>query len=79
MSWNESDNKHYIGPIDRVFVSMTESYEVSYFIDQYLKTRGYDMTEENRSRVGKKLLLFQGAAPWKRDDLNAFLDRGWRT
>lgn len=79
MSWNASDNKHYTGPIDRVFVSMTESYEVSYFIDQYLKTRGYDMTEENRLRVGKKLQLFQGAAPWKRDDLNAFLDRGWRT
>lgn len=78
MSWNANDNKHYTGPIDRVFVSMTESYEVSYFIDQYLKTRGYDMTEENRLRVGKKLQLFKGDAPWKRDDLSAFLDRGWR-
>ncbi|EMR4108527.1 hypothetical protein A7X97_04090 [Stenotrophomonas sepilia] len=79
MNWNTNDNKHYRGPIDRIFVSMSESYEVSYFIDQYLKTRGYDMTDENRSRVGKKLQLYQGAAPWKRDDLNAFLDRGWRT
>ncbi len=79
MNWNGKDNKHYRGPIDRIYVSMTETYEVSYFIDQYLKTRGYDMTDENRTLVGKKLQLYAGGAPWKRDELNAFLDRGWKT
>ena len=78
MSWNESDNKHYRGPIDRVFVSMTESYEVSYFIDAYLKNRGYDMTDNNRRIVGSKLETYAGRAPWKRDDLNAFLDAGFK-
>jgi hypothetical protein len=79
MSWNSEDNKHYRGPIDRVFVSMSETYEVTYFIDQYLRTRGYALSDENRTKVGKKLEGYQGRAPWKRDDLNAFLDKGWKT
>lgn len=79
MNWNASDNKHYRGPIDRVFVSMNEQYEVGYFIDQYLKTRNYDLTDENRRKVGAKLEKYTGRAPWKRDDLNAFLDKGWKT
>ena len=78
MNWNSSDNKHYRGPIDRVFVSMTEQYEVSYFIDQYLKTRGYGLTDENRKKVGTKLATYAGRAPFKRDDLNVFLDNGWK-
>jgi hypothetical protein len=78
MSWNNQDNKHYRGPIDRVFVSMSEAYEVSYFIDEYLRTRGYGLTEENRRKVGAKLEKYPGRAPWQREDLNAHLDAGWK-
>lgn len=79
MNWNSQDNKHYRGPIDRVFVSATEEYEVDYFIDQYLKTRRYELTDENRRTVGAKLEKYPGRAPWRRDELNAHLDAGWRT
>lgn len=79
MNWNAQDNKHYRGPIDRIFVSMTESYEVSYFIDDYLRTRSYAVTDENRRKVGAKLQGYPGRAPFRRDDLNVFLDKGWKT
>lgn len=78
MNWNAQDNKHYRGPIDRVFVSQTEVYEVSWFIDHYLKTRNYGITEENRKKVGNKMAQYPGRAPVKRDDLAAYLDRGWK-
>ncbi|HEV7270726.1 hypothetical protein [Pseudoxanthomonas sp.] len=79
MSWNSEDNKHYRGPIDRVFVSQTEQYEVKHFIDQYLKTRGYDMTDANRRTVGQKMEQYPGRAPVLRKDLEAFLDKRRKT
>lgn len=75
MSWNNEDNKHYRGPIDRVFVSRTESYEVNYFIDDYLKSRGYAMTDESRKNIGSWMMMYAGRAPVTRDDLNAFIDK----
>lgn len=79
MNWNSEDNKHYRGPIDRIFVSRTEEYEVDYFIDQYLKTRSYEVTDENRKKVGKKMEGYSGRAPILRTDLEAFLDKGWKS
>ena len=79
MDWNASDKKHYGGPIDRVFVSLHEVYDVDYFIDQYLRTRGYALNDDNRRMVGYKLETFLGRVPYWWDDLNAFLDMGWRT
>ncbi len=38
--WSDHDNKKYIGKLDRIYVSMTEGYEVGYFIDKYLKDHG---------------------------------------
>lgn len=79
MNWNSEDNKHYRGPIDRVFVSRTETYEVKYFIDDYLKTRSYALSDENRKIVGDKMMKYTGKAPILRTDLDAFLDKGWKT
>lgn len=75
MAWSREDNKRYRGKIDRVFVSMTESWEVEYFIDHYLKTRGRDISNKNRDLVADKLENAPGRAPFKRDDLNNWLDK----
>ena len=75
MSWNSSDNKRYRGKIDRIYVSLTEYYEVDYFIDQYLKKRRADLTDKNRDVVGSHMDSFPGRAPIKRTDMEAFLDR----
>ncbi|WP_176509429.1 MULTISPECIES: hypothetical protein [Pseudomonas] len=73
--WKSDDNKKYRGKIDRIYVSMSEEWEVEYFIDQYLKTRNYKQNDENRSIVAHKLEHAPGSAPHKRDDLNAWLDK----
>ncbi|HHA2503895.1 TPA: hypothetical protein ACOENT_002132 [Stenotrophomonas maltophilia] len=72
--WSKHDNKKYIGKIDRIFVSMTEGYEVEYFIDHYLETHNYTVSNENRNIVAVALEDFPGRAPFKRDDLTRFLD-----
>ncbi|MBD8597805.1 MULTISPECIES: hypothetical protein [Pseudomonas] len=74
MAWNRSDNKKYRGKIDRIFVSLTESWEVEYFIDHYLKTRGKDISDSNRDLLAAKLEDAPGHAPHKRDELNTWLD-----
>ena len=73
--WSKHDNKKYIGKIDRIYVSMTEEYEVEYYIDHYLQTRKYAVSNENRDLITKKLEAYPGKAPFKRDDLNAYLDK----
>lgn len=77
MSWNANDNKKYRGKIDRIFVSQTEDYEVEFYIDQYLKTRNFKLTDENRKKVAQKMEQFPGRAPVKRVDMDNFLDKGW--
>lgn len=74
MNWNTADNKHYRGPIDRVFVSDTESYEVHYYIDHYLQVHNFRVDEPNRKTVADILMRYTGRAPHKRTDLNAFLN-----
>lgn len=75
MSWNSQDNKRYRGKIDRIYVSETESYEVDYFIDAYLRKRGAFVTNANRDVIAEYIDLFPGRAPIKRVDLEAHLDR----
>ncbi|MBF4207498.1 hypothetical protein EI533_07135 [Pseudomonas donghuensis] len=77
MVWKNDDNKKYRGKLDRIYVSTTEHWEVEYFIDQYLKTRKRQMTDQNRSLVAHKLEDLPGKAPHKRDDVNAWLDKQW--
>lgn len=79
MNWNASVSKHYRGPIERVYVSLREAYDVDEYIERYLRTRGYALNDDNRRMVGGKLEKFLGRVPYLQQDLNAFLDKGWRT
>jgi hypothetical protein len=73
--WSDHDNKKYIGKLDRIYVSMTEGYEVGYFIDKYLKDHGYGVNNKSRDVIAAELEKYPGKAPFKRDDLIAFLDK----
>jgi hypothetical protein len=42
---------------------MTENYDVEYFIDHYLKTHKYTLSDENRNIVAAALEDFPGTAP----------------
>lgn len=73
--WSSHDNKRYRGKIDRVNVALSEPWEVGYFIDHWLETRGGAISNANRDKVATALEAYHGHAPYKRDDLNAYLDR----
>lgn len=74
MSWRKEDNKNYRGKIDRIYVSMTEEWEVEYFVDSYLEHRGAALSDANRGVVLAKMEEYPGSAPVKRADLIAFLN-----
>lgn len=76
--WSDHDNKRYIGKLDRQSVSRTEGYEVEYFIDHYLETRGFPYTNANRDIVRKALEDYPGHAPIQRGDLAKFLDNKFK-
>jgi hypothetical protein len=73
MSWQDKDKKQP-NVINRIFVSETEYCEVDYYVDHYLVTRNYAVSEKHRNIVIAKLKEYPGKAPVKRDDLNTFLD-----
>lgn len=74
MSWRKEDNKNYRGKIDRVFVSMTEPWEVEHFVDTYLTTRGADLNDANRGVILNAMEDYPGKAPVLREDLVKFLN-----
>lgn len=41
--------------IDQIFVSQTQSWEVSYFIDQYIRTRRFPDNPKNRETIRKQI------------------------
>jgi hypothetical protein len=74
LNWNQQDNKQYRGKIDRIFVSATESYEAHYFVDEYLKKRGFAITDANRRIIHKWFDAYPGRAPVLRTDLYNWMD-----
>jgi hypothetical protein len=74
MNWNTQDNKRYRGKIDRIYVSRTETYEVDYFVDDYLRTRSYAVNDESRRAMHGWLDAYPGRAPILRTDLEKWLD-----
>lgn len=74
MNWNQQDNKKYRGKIDRVFVSMTEYYEVDFFVEQYLKKNNYAVTDANRDIIHAHMETYPGRAPIQRVALEQWID-----
>ena len=72
--WPQSDNQKYRGKIDRIFVSLTEGWEVDYYVDHYLKSRGYSQTDASRAVIHQQMELYPGRAPILRTDMDTWLD-----
>jgi hypothetical protein len=73
MTWGDQDNKHYRGHIDRIYVSLTETWEVGYFIRHFLGVIGEPLTDANKAAVGKAMQQYPAHAPAVRDNLVAWL------
>ena len=51
MSWQDQDNKKQRGKIDRIYVSPTEYYELHHYVDHYLQSNAFDVSDKNRQTV----------------------------
>lgn len=69
------DNKHITGPLDRQWVSRTEPYELHAFVDAYLRSRDYEVSDKNREISPLAVMNYSGPSPIARDLLVAYLDR----
>ena len=65
----------YRGPIVDQPVSLTEPFEVSRFVDEYLRSRGHTTSGRNRTIVRNTLSTYHAKAPVPRCLLTAYLDR----
>jgi hypothetical protein len=72
------DNKKIVGPLDRQWVSRTETYERRDFVDAYLQARGYGVTDANRAIVEGDVRAYPGTGAISRVDLVAYLDRKYK-
>lgn len=70
---NEDDNKRYRGKLDRMYVSLSEEYEVNHFIDEFLETHGAAINAKNRDSIRLLLKRCPLKAPIKRDELTKWV------
>jgi hypothetical protein len=64
-------------PIDRVYLSETESVGIDDFVAGYLRARNFSPAPANFQMVHEKLANFRRRPPVRSNDLMAFLDKGW--
>ena len=74
MGWNSNDGKCYQGKLFKVFVSLNESLEIEDYIDHFLRTRGYELTEANRKKIAKKLEHIADRSHHALSELDHWLD-----
>jgi hypothetical protein len=60
--------------IVRIFVSWTEEWDLSRYVDNYLQTRNYYVTDEARATIGRFLALYPGTGPYRKADVDYYLD-----
>ena len=64
-------------PIDRVYLSESESVGIDDFVAGYLRARNFSPVPANFQMVHEKLAAFKRRPPVRSNDLMAFLDKGW--
>lgn len=74
MNWNSQDDKQYRGRLDDMLVSRTEGYEMAYATDDYLKSRNFRVTDENRRIIRDWINAYPGRVPILRSALYAWMD-----
>lgn len=78
MSWQDQDNKKQRGKIDRIYVSPTEYYELHHYVDHYLQSNAFDVSDKNRQTVTNAIDGYPGSAPIQRDALTDYLNKKFK-
>ena len=58
---------------ERIYLSWTKHWEMDRYVDHYLTTRHYVVTDESRAAI-RKLITHIRTRPLKKGDLDFFLD-----
>ena len=72
--WPTRDNKQYRGRIDRIYLSRSESWEVDYYVGQYMKRKMYPDNAPNRAVIHAEMEKYPHPAPILRTSMDAWLD-----
>ena len=60
--------------IDRIYVSWTEQWDVSRYVEDYLRTRRLPPDKEARARIRECIDHYPGEPPFTKSSLDYFLD-----
>jgi hypothetical protein len=72
-----ADNKNLIDGRDDVAVNRSQDYEVRYFVDHYIRTRGVTNPQESRATIEAAVRAFAPTRKVFRDELIRHLDAKW--
>lgn len=78
MDFPDFEVKNDVG-IVRIFVSWTEDWGLARYVDNYLETRNYYVTDEARATIGRFLALYPGTGPYRKADVDYYLDANAET
>ena len=71
--WSTKHNRYYRGRTDRMAVSITETYEVDDFIEQFLRVNNIPDMDSNRERIAAAMTQYPSRAPWRQDEVATFV------
>ena len=61
-------------PTDRVYVSWSEHLELTDYVDRYLTSRKYAVSNLARSAILECMAAYPGHAPYRKADMDFYLD-----
>jgi hypothetical protein len=64
-----------IPPTDRVYVSWSEHIDLHEYVSGYLASRRFAVDERARTAVLECMAVFPGQAPYRKADMDFYLDR----
>lgn len=76
--WSGHANQQYVGKIDKVTVSPTQTWTPEYYIDHFLHSNQRPITDWNRNVICAALGKYNGAPPFNRFDLDRHLNEMWK-
>jgi hypothetical protein len=68
-----------LAPTDRVYVSWSEHIDLLDYVSGYLASRRYSTDERARTAVLECMAVYPGRAPYRKADMDFYLDRNLET
>jgi hypothetical protein len=66
-------------PTDRIYVSWTEYWDLVRYVDHYITSRNYPVTDQMRAKIRECMAKYPGGHPLKKADMDFYLDSNAKT